>query len=477
MRQDHQLDHGSRPIASSPGARDVALAALAASRQRRCFVDQALQDQPAFAQLAPADAALANELTLGVVRHRLTLSRVLSAMLKGDPRRVRPAIRDAMLIGAYQLIWLDRVPPFAAVDQAVEQAKREDGRKVGGLVNAILRELLRRQQERRCRFDRADPRRCIRVDYQRGCLFDFDLLPDPNAEPVEYLSLATSHPATLVGRWRKYFGLPATRQICWAGQFRPPLCLRPNTLRIEPEALVRQLASEGNTVEFDRARRAVWVAAGPPLPRIRAFAAGLCQPQDPTAMDVVRRAGLEPGMNVLDLCAAPGTKTTQMAEVMEHRGCVVACDVDDRKLGLIRQNAHRLDIDLVQTTLPDGLSHWRERLGRFDVIFVDAPCSNTGVLARRPEARYRFSPQQVQSLVALQAQLLDRAAALADAETRIVYSTCSIEPEENEQAIQHFCVRHQDWRLVDSMQRLPQAGATCLDWQDGGFVAELRRGE
>ena len=477
MEQEHEHDQIGRPIAPSPGARDVALAALTASRQRRCFVDQALQDQPAFAQLAPNDAALANELTLGVVRHRLTLWRVLSAMLKGDPRRVRPAIRDAMLIGAYQLIWLDRVPSFAAVDQAVEQAKRGGGRKAGGLVNAVLRELLRRQQERRCRFDQADPRRCIRVDYQRGCLFDLDLLPKPSSQPVEYLSLATSHPATLVGRWRKHFELQATRQICWAGQFRPPLCLRPNTLRIEPEALVAELTREGHTVEFDRARQAVWVVAGPAVPRIGAFAAGLCQPQDPTAMDVVRRAGLEPGMNVLDLCAAPGTKTTQMVEVMEHRGCVVACDVDDRKLDLIKQNAHRLGIDLVRTTLPEGLSDWRKRLERFDVIFVDAPCSNTGVLARRPEARYRFSPRQVQSLVAIQAKLLDEAAALADADTRIIYSTCSIEPEENEQAIQQFCVRHQDWRLVDSVQRLPQAGASCVDWQDGGFVAELRRGE
>jgi len=477
MQQDYEHYHGSRPTRSSPGARDVALGALAGSRQRRCFVDQALQDQPAFAQLAPADAALANELTLGVVRHRLTLSRVLSALLKGDPRLVRPAIRDVMLIGAYQLIWLDRVPPFAAVDQAVEQAKRAGGRKAGGLVNAVLRELLRRQEQHRCRFDQADPRRCIRVDYQRGCLFDFDLLPDPHSQPVEHLSLATSHPATLVGRWRRHFGLPPTRQICWAGQFRPPLCLRPNALRIQPEALVRQLAGEGHTVEFDQSRQAVWVVAGPAVPGIGAFAAGLCQPQDPTAMDVVRRADLQPGMNVLDLCAAPGTKTTQMVEVMEHRGCVVACDVDDRKLDLIKQNAHRLGIDLVQTTLPEGVSDWRERLGRFDVIFVDAPCSNTGVLARRPEARYRFSPQRLRSLVALQAQLLDRAAALADATTRIVYSTCSIEPEENEQAIQNFCMRHQDWRLVDSVQRLPQVGPTCLDWQDGGFVAELRRGE
>jgi len=477
MRRDHQHDDGSRPTTSSPAARDVALGALAASRQRRCFVDQALQDQPAFAQLAPADAALANELTLGVVRHRLTLWRVLSALLKGDPRRIRPAIGNVLLIGAYQLIWLDRVPGFAAVDQAVEQAKRIGGRKAGGLVNALLRELLRRQQQHRCRFDQADPRRCVRVDYQRGSLVDFDLLPDPREQPTEYLALATSHPVTLVGRWRRHFGLSQTRQVCWAGQFKPPLCLRANTLRIEPESLARQLTAEGHTVEFDQPRQAVWLVGGPPVPRIGAFAAGLCQPQDPTAMDVVRRADLQPGANVLDLCAAPGTKSTQMAEIMEHRGCVVACDVDERKLELIGQNAHRLGIDIVHTTLPDALCDWHERLGRFDVIFVDAPCSNTGVLARRPEARYRFSPRQLDSLVALQAQLLDRAAALADATTRIVYSTCSIEPEENEQAIQDFCVRHPDWRLVDSIQRLPSSGATCLDWQDGGFVAELRRGD
>lgn len=469
-----QADGGQREPAGISGARDIALRAVEQARRQRCFVEQALETCLVRAA-GPAEAGLARELAMGVIRHKLTLSCLVSAVLEGDIRRIDPVLQDVLFIGVYQLVWLGRVPSFAAVSQAVEQAKRIGGRKAGGLVNAVLRQLLRHRREQRCVFEQADPRRCVRVDHEHGCLFEIDLFDDPEAAPVKYYSLATSCPENLVNRWRRLFGPSRAGELCWAGQFRPPTCLRANCLRIEPGELARRLESEGLGIEYDAERGVVFLVGSPSIRGLSAFKEGLFQPQDPTAMGVVLRAGPQPGQKVLDLCAAPGTKATHMAELMADEGVVVACDVDGEKLARIERGARRLGISIVQTALPDQLAELRGRVGGFDLILVDAPCSNTGVLARRPEARYRFSAGRLRSLTALQGRLLDQAAGLAEKHTRIIYSTCSIEPEENEQAVQKFCERHSSWLLAESLLTLPEAAASRVACHDGGFVAELRR--
>jgi 16S rRNA (cytosine967-C5)-methyltransferase len=467
----------SRPHAPLPpdGPRNLAWLALQQARRRTQFVDQALHESLDRPAAQPEHAALATELALGVVRHRLTLSRLISAVLQGQLSRISPPLRDVLFIGAYQLVWLDHVPHFAAVDQAVEQAKHLGGHKAAGLANAVLRQIIRHQQQPRCSFDQADPRRSVRVDYHRACLFDIDLFPDPRLDPVNYHSQATSHPPILVSRWLRHFGLARTAQICWAGQSKPPLCLRPNCLRVSPQQLTQQLQAEGLDTRYDAQRQSLFLVNPPPLRCLQALHNGLAQPQDPTAMAAARRLNPQPGQVVLDLCAAPGTKTTHLAELMQDRGLIIACDTSPPKLEQIQQNCRRLGITIVRTTLPHQLAELRARLDHLDAILLDVPCTNTGALARRPEARYRFNLNRLQSLADLQANLLDHAAALADRHTTILYSTCSIEPEENEHAIQQFCHRHPDWSLIDSLQTLPHCGPDPADWRDGGFLADLRQ--
>ncbi|MFQ6049022.1 MAG: transcription antitermination factor NusB, partial [Phycisphaerae bacterium] len=439
------------------------------------FVDEALRAILDRAALGEADAALASELALGVLRHRMTLARLVGLVLAGRLGSLAPALRDILYVGAYQLVFLDRVPAFAAVNEAVRQAKQRGGRKAGALVNAVLRQLLRHRVQPRCPFDQADPRRCVRVDHDRGCVFDLNLFAEPRTDPIGYYSAATSHPPLLVSRWLRHFGPAKASQICWAGQAKPPMSLRANELRIGPDQLAEQLGQAGIKAHYDPASRAVLLADAPPVRSLPAFKAGLCQPQDPTTMSVVRLGGPQPGQLVLDLCAAPGTKTTQLAEQMNNEGLIVACDVNEAKLEQIRQNCRRMGITIVRTALPEELPGLRRQLGKFDLILVDAPCSNSGVLARRPEARYRFSRTSLARLVRLQRQLLGHAADLAESHTRLIYSTCSIEPEENEQLIQGFCAPRTKWSVLQWRLTLPRTGQTIGQWRDGGFVAELVR--
>jgi len=484
-------------------ARDAALAVLADARAGRRTARRSLDELIERYRITPADVGLAGEIVWGVMRHRLTLETVLRPATEGRWDRVGSTLQHILLVAVYQLMWLDAVPAFAAIHEAVEQAKREGGRRAAGFVNAVLRFVQRHMLAREDREPAGDRRCCVPTAPGRYCRFDVPVLPDPADTPVAYLAAATSHPEILVRRWVKAFGRERTEMICLAGTRRPPLILRPNVLRTDAAALAERLRAEGCEVAIagiadDPARSpdrkdaamqpsrpgsreheaVVLLGASPPsgaLSRLAAFRDGLFQPQDITAMRPVRAAGVRTGDVVLDLCAGYGTKATQAAEQMADRGLVIASDSDPEKLGALADNCRRLGITCVRTAAPDELAAVLAAQGRLDVILVDVPCTNTGVLARRPEARYRFTPAALRALAATQARLLHRAAELARPETRLCYSTCSLEKEENEGIVEDFCKRHRGWRVLRSQLTLPQCGAGPTDWCDGGFFAVLVR--
>jgi len=484
-------------------AREAAVAVLSDARAGRRTARRSLDELIERYRIVPADVSLANELVWGVMRHRLTLEAVLRPATKGRWNGVGSTLQHILLVAAYQLMWLDAVPAFAAVNEAVEQAKREGGRRAAGFVNAVLRFMQRHMLARDDRAPADDPQCSVPTAPGRYCRFDMPVLPDPAAAPVAYLAAATSHPEILVRRWIKAFGPKAAEMICAAGTRRPPLILRPNVLRTDAVTLAERLRAEGCDVEVagigngparspekkdaavqpacDSSREhdaVVLLRASPPsaaLSRLAAFRDGLFQPQDMTAMQPVRAAGVRIGDVVLDLCAGYGTKATQAAEQMADRGLVIASDSDPGKLGALADNCRRLGITCVRTASPDELAAVVAAQRRLDVILVDVPCTNTGVLARRPEARYRFTPAALRALATTQARLLHRAAELARPETRLCYSTCSLEMEENEGIVEDFCERHRNWRVLRSQLTLPQCGAGPVDWCDGGFFAVLVR--
>ena len=312
-----------------------------------------------------------------------------------------------------------------------------------------------------------------------SCQFRRPVLPDPRQTLGEYLADATSHPLWLVSRWLGRYGKDTTAGICLAGISRPPTVLRPNRLRIDAAGLAERLKGEGIKAELLPDAQAVLVQDAGNLTRTAAFTGGLFQPQDRTAMSTLEGgcAGkLLAGQTILDLCAGLGTKSTQAAEMLGGRGMVLACDKDEPKLRLLAENCQRLGHANVRTAAIDHVEEAVAALERLDWILVDAPCSNTGVLARRPEARYRLNAHDLVQLQATQLAILDRAVRLAKPGTRLLYSTCSIEPEENEEVSAQFAASHPGWVLRDTKLTLPQAGSRPAEWRDGGYWASWEQG-
>lgn len=456
------------------GARDRALVALLTARQR--FIHDTLDEMQRAVPISPADLALAHELALGVERRRLSLQRIVSQFAHGAWGRVDPRLRTILLIAAYQLLWHERIPDYAAVNEAVEQARHFVSRKAAGLVNAVLRALLRARGVRVAMPSDADPRRWVAGDAQSGFLFADPVWPDPNESAVQFLAQTTSHPVELVSRWVRHHGQAAAATACRAGAQRPPLVLRAQALRISPAALCDRFMQRGLRARLDAECGAIELSLDGPLAALPEFGEGLCQPQDATAQAVWTLRPPKPGERVLDLCAGSGTKATHAAELMGDRGLVAArCGPDAAAGERLIENARRLGLSSIRLDVAGAV----QLGGSFDLILLDVPCSNTGTLARRPEARYRFAAQRgpLPGLLRAQDELLAEAARIAGPRTDLLYSTCSIEPEENEERVSEFCRRHTGWTLVASRLTLPDAGDEQRIWRDGGFVALLRRTE
>lgn len=470
-RRGNEASRGEDRQKGSPDGRTAALRVLAVDGDDKLTAAQRLEELARHEAMDGRELGLATELVMGVLRHRLTLIRVLGMCMDQGWKRIDRKLRPILLLGAYQLIWLDQVPAFAAVSETVEQAKRAGGIKAGRFVNAVLRRLLREIDVRRLAVEQADAQRAIPVDAQMCCQFHQQLFPDRKKQPAEFLAEVSSHPLWLVKRWVAIFGPDRAGQICTAGMHRPVLFLRPNRIRISAAAMVGRLADEGYQVQLTEDEQMVAVESGPPIGRSPCFADGLCQPQDPTATLPVAAMKLQVGQTVLDLCAGLGTKSTQAAEAMDDAGTVLACDKDRPKLLAMADNARRLGLNSIRLAELSELEQVLKQHGRVDWILVDAPCSNSGVLGRRPEARYRLEPKDLEGLSVLQLELLERAASLAGPQTRICYSTCSLEPEENEQAVENFARTHPDWRLTESRRTFPERAPEPENCRDGGFYA------
>jgi 16S rRNA (cytosine967-C5)-methyltransferase len=467
-RPPQQSPH-NRPSGAGLSARAAALSVLSDVRQGRRTARESLDDLVARRRLAPQGLSLATELAFGVVRHRLTLAKVLGAYAVHGWQRVSHRLQQILMIGAYQLIWLDGIPHFAAVNEAVNQARFEGGAKAARFVNAVLRQLLRDIEHQRIPAHQADPVRAIPVTDTDCLQLHRPVFTDPAVNPTAHLAETASHPPWLVGRWIHHFGQAAAEVICRAGMRRPTTILRPNRLRIDAAGLVAKLQSEGFAA-VPAATDAIAVegnTAG--LMRSEAFKAGLFQPQDLTAMRPVQHMTLTHGQRVVDLCCGVGTKTTQMGELMNNEGLILASDKETGRLDLLQTNCQRLGVTIARPVPAADLHTAVGDLNRLDWILVDAPCSNTGVLARRPEARYRVDARTLAGLAAIQLQLLDLAARIARPETRLLYSTCSLEPEENEKVAAAFVRARRDWTMAQSELTLPSADGPPSSWHDGGY--------
>ena len=389
------------------------------------------------ATMSTVDRALVTELFYGVLRHRAALDWRLAACSQRHLARLAPPTLTLLRLGAYQLLFLSRVPASAAVNETVALTKRLSAPADVGFVNAVLRTLDRRRHEL--------------------------IVPDLLERPLDHLTAEYSHPVWLVRRWLKRFGVQRTLHLCRANNAIPPMTLRVNTLVTTRERLLDVLRQEGVEAAPCAVSPQGVVIRGTPPTATRAFAQGWYYVQDEAAQLVGLVVAPRPGERVLDACAAPGGKSIHLAELMGDHGEVVAADVKPDRLGLVAENCRRMGIKSVQTAAAD-LTQVSDaaRLGRFDRILVDAPCTGLGVLRRHPEAKWHKTEGLIARYAVTQRAILDAVAPLLTPGGVLVYSTCSTEREENEEVVTEFLRRHRGWVPDDLRAVLPPAAASLV---------------
>jgi 16S rRNA (cytosine967-C5)-methyltransferase len=431
-------------------ARYEALHILVRVERDRAFADIALEHALERARLEPRDAALCTEIVFGTLRWRRHLDWRLTPHLNRPLAKLDPWVRALLRLTAYQLIFLDRVPRWAAVDEAVSVARlKSRGPGPAEFVNAVLRSFTRAP---------GPPR-----------------LP---AHPVEAAGVRWSFPDWIAARWIARYGMEEAERLMAALDERPPVTIRANTLRITREDLAARLRDE-ELAETDPTRLApegLTVRRGA-VGRWAAFTAGWCAIQDEASMLIARLLDPSPGELVADTCAAPGTKATHLAQLMGNRGRIVAMDPNAARLRLLTQAAARLGVDIIEAHTGGVAAVAGRWKGRCDRVLVDAPCSNLGVLRRNPDVKWNRDESDLARLAEKQRGILAAAAALARPGGRLVYATCSLEPEENDLIVRGFLDGHPDW-TVDPPADFPVAPGPegfirCLPHVHGtdGFTA------
>ena len=408
-------------------ARETALAALRLWRTEKGFADSIISGILANADLTLSDRAFALELFYGVLRN-LTLLDFWIDCLRIS--RIESSVRDVLRLGVYQ-IFLLKTPEHAAVHETVAIAAK----KQRSIVNAVLRTAIRQRNE---------------------------LFADANAQ---LLFVRTSHPQFLVERWQQHFGTEYTEKLCKWNNRPAPIYGRINRIKIDPEVFAllypdsRPLPSNPDFVEFNN------------LPTA-ALDSGQCYIQDPSTAMACQLLDPKPGEKILDACAAPGGKTTYLAQLMQNRGLIIACDRDRKRLQILKDNIGRLGTTIVRAIRHD----WARddppeeilSIAPFDRVLLDAPCTNTGVMRRRIDVRWRLRPEDFSRMSNEQLNIARAVIGLLKPGGTLVYSTCSLEPEENEQVVRRLLAEPPAPGLEAEKESLP-----FRDGFDGAYAAKI----
>jgi 16S rRNA (cytosine967-C5)-methyltransferase len=454
---------GSKP----QGAREVAMNVLYNVEMKGAYSGLELNQALLSSGLSRPDAALTTELVYGTIQRLNTIDYYLGGRVKGWPHKVEPWVRSLLRMSYYQLRWLTRVPAHAAVDEAVRIAKKRGHAGIAGLVNGVLRGLLREGVEAP--------------------------LPE-KLTPAERISLVHSHPLWLVERWIAEFGEGMTEEICAANNEHPHASARVNSIRAKRSEVVSGMIDAGFEVTPSvLANAGIVTEKAGNLVHSDWYKQGFISIQDESSMLVAAVADPKPGMQVLDCCAAPGGKSMHLAERMLNQGKVIANDVHPHKEALIKQQAERLGLTCVETQTGDAMQ-LADRLPLLscDIVLLDAPCSGLGVIRRKPEIKWTKTKEDIESLSVLQSQLLKSVQALVKPGGVLVYSTCTIATEENEQTIRHFLADFPEFSLdvewseevlapLRNRGKLPEAFDGMLQLlpqmfgSDGFFIARMRR--
>lgn len=435
--------------------RDAALSILLAVDKNQAYSNLLLHETIKRHKIEPKDRALLTEMTYGTLQHKMTLDYYLEPFIRG---KIDHWVRWLLRLSLYQMHYLTRIPPHAAVNEAVEIAKRRGHKGIASTVNGILRSILRQG---------------VRST-------------DEITDPIERLSIATSHPNWLVERWVAAYGMATTQAMLEENNVPPIQTVRVNLTKGTVEEAITHLTAEGIKVERSTLIPECLHITGGQAARTAAFGQGLITIQDESSMLPATVMNPQPDWRVLDMCAAPGGKTTHLAEKMNDEGSILALDLHPHKLELIDENTARLGLESIDTAPLDGRKA-PEYLAveSFDAVLVDAPCSGLGVMRRKPDIKYTKREEDLESLQAIQVSLLKAATRLLKPGGLLIYSTCTVDKTENEGTVAQFLQDVKKMQLTP-LQNLPAAlDAKQKDGMlqvfpqdfgsDGFFVAAFRK--
>ena len=436
---------------SPPNARQIALNVVSSVWQEDAYANIALNRELNKYDLSDIERHFATELAYGAIKAGLVLDLILKRFVTRPFNKIAKPILNIMRLGVYQIFFLDKVPDSAACNEAVKQARKYGHEGTVKFVNGVLRNSVRFKDSGKLALDK---------ELEKAILLQ--------------------HPEWLVQRWEKQIGAKATQELCLLNNQAAKTILRTNTLKITRSELVDILAQEGVTTTLaDYPSEGLVCESIPPLLRLKSFQQGLYQVQDTSSMLVAHYMDVRQGQFVLDLCAAPGGKTTHIATLMQDQGEVVACDIHEHKLAAIRSNCQRLGIKSVTPILHDATKFNDAWLNKADRVLVDAPCSGLGVLRRRADLRWRKQESDLKSLPILQKAILDNAKRYVAKGGKLIYSTCTTEAAENIEVVQQFLqendnfviekIKHPDKdEMLDFLQLW-----THIDNTDGFFICVM----
>lgn len=426
--------------------KDVSPARRAAFEILRHVADGAFSSVLLAAQepnLKPADRALCHELVLGVLRWQLFLDKIVEHASKRSIESLDLPVRIALRMGLYQLRFLTRIPASAAVNESVTLVRSAKLSSAAAFVNAVLRRAIRE------------------ADYDPAT---------KTQEPLEKIAIATSHPVWLIDRWTNSFGLAEAESFARANNDIPPTAFRVVRTRATQEEVLSKLTDAGASIEPSTIVENAFRVSGAAAVLRELSTAGKIYLQDEASQLVPQLLNLQPGERALDLCAAPGGKTTLLADLADDNAFIVAADRYPTRLTTVSATTALQQLHSINPLLLDAGHELPFAPASFDRVLVDAPCSGTGTLRRNPEIRWRLTSDDIQNFATAQKQFLFNTAKVVKPGGRLVYSTCSVEHEEDEQVVEHFLQTNPNYDLLKTLRTWPHR-----EGSDGFFMAVLER--
>lgn len=442
--------------------REMALKILYDISEKGAYSNISLNKHLESVELRSLDKGFITELVYGTLKWRLTIDWVIEQFSSIKIRKISPWILNILRLGVYQLLYTDKIPESAACNESVNLSKKFGHAASSRYVNGVLRSVARNRDK---------------IKY-----------PEALEDATKFLSVKYSHPEWMVKEWVNRFGEEFTRSLLDSNNGIPDFSIRINTLKTTIEQLKESLANEGVQCEKGKFSEEALIIKNPSsVVRLEAFKNGWFQVQDESSMLVAKILDPKPEELVMDVCSAPGGKSTHMAQLMKNKGTVVSRDIHEHKIKIIKEAASRLGLDIIKAEIFDASELDAGYVDKADRVLVDAPCTGYGIIRRKPDIKWSRNISDRDEIMKLQSRILDASSRYVKPGGILVYSTCTIEPEENEGAVYEFLKRNGNFELVDFTELLPdklnKPGAKKgfiqlypnIDGVDGFFISKLMR--